>query len=364
MKKRKLKVGTKVGVVLISLTTVVLIVLLAAYGLFRHYYGKLDYDDGTIIQEMDPEALIEETDSISESGEVLPDSDAEVIAGADEELRQTIEANADTTLASDHVYNVLLVGHDSRSKDSRGRSDSMILVSINEETEEIIMTSIMRDCYVYIPGHGNSRINAAYAYGGGELLMETIETNFAIEIDNYAAINFYSFMEIVDAVGGVEITVSDAEVRVMNDYIKSHNELLGNPSEQDTLAAGGTYILNGSQALGYSRVRYVGNADYERTERQRKVLEALFAKVKDSSLTELNDLLNIVLPNIKTDIDENTMLGLLLNTTTDYKDYEIRQYRVPYDGTQTGIRVNGASVLSIDLDANIANMRRDIYGIE
>lgn len=359
MKKHRLKNSAKIGIVCLSIITVMLLVCISAYGVFKHYYSKLDYDDGTETQQMDPEALTEEKD---DSEGLIQDSDAELIADADAELRQTIESNADTVLSSDKVYNVLLVGHDSRSKDTRGRSDAMILVSINKETEEIIMTSIMRDCYVYIPGYGNNRINAAYAYGGGNLLMETIETNFNIEVNHYAAINFFAFMEVIDAVGGVEITVSDAEVKVMNSYIRELNDLQGNPKEQDTLDCGGTYNLNGIQALGYSRVRYVGNADYERTERQRRVLEAVLTKVKGGSLSELNDLLNTVLPNIKTDIDEATMLRLLLNTTTDYKDYAISQYRVPYDGTQTGIRVNGASVLSIDLEENIANMRRDIYG--
>lgn len=363
MKKRRLKKSTKVGIVIFSIVVVVLLVLLSAYSIFKYYYGKLDYDDGTMVEEIESEALLEETFG-AEGEELLPDSDAEIIAEADEALQQSIETNTLPVANASYVYNVLLVGHDSRSKDTRGRSDAIILVSINEGTEEIIMTSIMRDCYVYIPEYGNSRINAAYAYGGGDLLMETIETNFDIEIDNYAAINFYSFMEIVDAVGGVEITVSDAEVKVMNEYIRELNKLQGNPKEQDTLSCGGTYNLNGIQALGYTRVRYVGNADYERTERQRKVLETIFDKVKECELTELNDLLNVVLPNIKTDIDEATMLSLLFNTSIEYKDYSIQQYRVPYDGTQTGIRVNGASVLSIDLDENIANMRRDIYGEE
>ena len=359
-KKKKPRTKKSVGRTILKVVIVLLIILciaaIAVVIIFHHFYSKMQFDDGNLNyvtteyvpdDDVDPNAT---------------DSDAEVILTVEEQLRLNMEDNSTPLMFSEDVYNILLIGNDSRDKNTLGRSDSMIIVSINKKTEEIVLTSIMRDSYVYIPGYGNSRINAAYAYGGADLLIDTIETNFKIKIDNYVAVNFFSFMDAVDAVGGVEITVSDAEVRVLNNYVTELNRLEGLPEDTDKLPCGGTYVLNGKQALGYSRIRYVGNADYERTERQRRVLELMFDKMKNCSLTEITDVLDVVLPEVTTDITEGEMFSLILGMTTDYKDYEVQQYRVPYDGTIQNLTINGAMVLGIDLQVNINNMRRDIYG--
>ena len=153
-------------------------------------------------------------------------------------------------LSSSSVKNILLIGTDSRGED-RGRSDSMILLSINSKTDKITMCSLMRDMYVQIPGYGSNKLNAAYSYGGPELLMDTIEENLYIEIDDYVTVNFVSFANIVDAVGGVEIEVSDNEADAMNVLLQSPEgvSFFGEPSEDDLLDGGGTYNLSGKQAL-------------------------------------------------------------------------------------------------------------------
>lgn len=355
-KQKKKKVWRVILNGLIVILVLLIIALLAVRIVFHYFYGKLNYDDGNM------EMVTTETMPDEDINPEATDSDAEQIADVEEQIRQNMENKSIPLMFSEDVYNILLVGQDSRDKNTLGRSDSMIIVSINRRTEEIIMTSIMRDSYVYIPDCGYSRINAAYAYGGPNLLIDTIESNFKIQIDAYVAVNFYSFMDVVDAVGGVEITVSDAEVKVLNNYVQELNKLEGLPEDTDKLSRGGTYRLNGKQALGYSRIRYVGNADYERTERQRRVLSEVFKNMKDCSLSELNDVLNIVLPELTTDIAEGEMFSLLLDTTTKYKNYDLKQYRVPYDGTIQNLTINGAMVLGIDLPENIANMRRDIYG--
>lgn len=356
--KKPLTGREKVLIAFIVIVSLLLIVGISFILVFHHYYSKLKFDDGKgnvelVTTEYIPDDDVDETAS---------DSDAEVIEAVEQELQENLEDEASPIMFSDDVYNILLIGNDSRDMNTLGRSDSMIIVSINRKTKEIVMTSIMRDSYVAIPGYWNSRINAAYAFGGPELLINTIETNFKIDIDRYVAVNFFSFMDAVDAVGGVEITVSDAEVNIMNKYIGDISRLIGDSSESDKLASGGTYNLNGKQALAYSRVRYVGNADYERTERQRRVLETMFNKVKNSSLSELNDLLNAVLPETLTDISESEMLGLLVDFPTKYNKYDVKQCRVPCDGTIQNLVIGGAQVLGIDLNANIAYMRSNIYG--
>ena len=356
--KKPLTTREKILIALIVIVVILLLAGVSVFLVFHHYYSKLKFDDGKgnlelITTEYVPD---EEVDVIAS------DSDAELVETVEQELMENLEDESSPIMFSDDVYNILLIGNDSRDKNTLGRSDSMIIVSINRKTEEIIMTSIMRDSYVAIPGYWSSRINAAYAFGGPDLLINTIESNFKINIDKYVAVNFYSFMDAVDAVGGVEITVSDAEVGVMNNYIEELNKLNGQASGTDRLSKGGTYNLNGKQALAYSRVRYVGNADYERTERQRRVLETMFNKVKDSGISELTDLLNAVLPETLTNISESEMLGLLIDFPTKYNKYNIKQCRVPCDGTIQNLVIGGAMVLGIDLNANIQYLHQNIYG--
>ena len=211
-----------------------------------------------------------------------------------------------------------------------------------------------------IPGHGNNRINAAYAYGGADLLVETVEKNFKIQIDRYASVDFFVFMDIVDQMGGVELEISDEEFLVANAYINELNELLDEPYGTDWLPGGGLHHLNGKQALGYSRIRYVGDADFERTGRQRAVLEQIFNKVKNYNLIELNNLLNIILPEVTTDLTEGETITLALGMNA-YKKYDLKQYRLPYDGTWRDMRIKGMAVLGIDFEENVRNLKRDLY---
>ncbi len=360
--KKKKSVGKIILRVVIVILILAVLVTIAGLLIFHNYYKKLQFDDGkgsVDISSMTTEYVPEEDPDIDPTA---TETDAEIVLSYEDQLRQNLEDASTPIKYSDDVYNILLVGHDSRYRDLLGNSDSMIVVSINKKTKEITLTSIMRDIYIYRPGYGYGRINGAFPNGGPDLLIQTIEENFKIDIDSYVAVSFYSFMDVVDAVGGVEITVKDEEIWILNRYVQELNGLLGLPADDGKLSTGGTYLLTGKQALGYSRIRYVGNADYERTERQRRVLNEIFSEVKGSNLIELNDLLNTVLPNVITDISEGEMLSLLLNFSTDYKDYEIKQARVPYDGTFTPMNVGGASVIGIDIEMNIDYMHQDIYG--
>lgn len=345
-------------IVVTIILTLLLSLILAAYLLIRSYLGKIDYDHDDVVEPIQIENTLTDEEILKELLAEEPitdesDSPQEDIAQLEEQMaQQQVEQTEQTGQAEDKdIYNILLVGCDSRKQGGAGRSDVMILISINEDTEKIHMTSIMRDCYVSIPKRGNNRINAAYAFGGGSLLLDTIESNFAVSVDRYVAFDFYSFVDIVDSMGGIEIDVSQEEIPVLNGYVKELNRLNGRPEDTYLVTEAGSQLLNGTQALGYVRIRYVGNGDFERTERQRIVLGKLFEKAKTMNLLELNDLLNVFLPEIKTNLTQEEILSLAMKAVS-YLNYELDSFRLPVDGSYNSMRVNGMSVLGIDLKEN------------
>ena len=211
------------------------------------------------------------------------------------------ERSADVLAEQKGVKNILLLGTDERVSGETSRSDAIIVLSINENRKKIVMTSILRDSYVEIPGYGKNRINHAYQMGGAALMIQTIENNFKIPIDSYAKVDFFSFMGIIDKLGGVPITVTQEELGYLNGYIAEINTLQGLPVNDGQLAQAGNYQLNGKQALAYSRIRYIGT-DFARTERQRTVLDGLFQQLKTASPKELYEVAATILPDITTNI--------------------------------------------------------------
>ena len=258
----------------------------------------------------------------------------------------------DGSLAASYVKNVLVIGTDTRDPEQeRGRSDSMILVSMNGKTHEVYMTSFMRDAYVEIPGNGSGKLNAAYSYGGPELLMDTLEFNYNVHIDDYVMITFSACAAMIDAVGGVELTISDEEAQAVNEILISEvNEIMGDDREDDLLDAGGTLKLDGKQALSYSRIRYVGNADFERTERQRTVMQQVMEKAKKNPL-RLASICMTALPKMTTNLSAGALYGYAVTTPLKLISYEIQQQRVPADGTFSGADIGGESVLQVDFAA-------------
>jgi len=268
-----------------------------------------------------------------------------------------------SALSSGNVTSILLIGTDGRTTDERGRSDTMILLSLNSKTDKITLTSFMRDCYVDVPGYGMDKLTHAYSYGGAELLMETIENNFSVRIDDYVSVNFTSFASIVDAVDGVEIEISDAEAQEINNILRNEvNELMGDSADADMLSGGGKIHLNGKQALAYARIRYIGNADFERTERQRTVISRIADKLKSFKPSMITDIANNAIPQVTTNM-ETSQLYLLSLRLPFVIGYDIQQLQIPAEGTYSGDNVSGAgSVLRVDFDKNYDILRETVFG--
>ncbi len=178
----------------------------------------------------------------------------------------------------DDVINIAFFGLDRRKKEEPSRSDAVMILSLDKKHKKVKLSSIMRDSYVDIEGHGKTKLNHAYAYGGPELAIKTINSNFKLNIRDFVAVDFYGLENIIDTVGGVEIPVRSDEIKYINSYMQGTAKV-ENKAVQEVQNPG-LQNLNGMQAVAYARIRYTSGGDYERTERQRTILTAVMNKIK------------------------------------------------------------------------------------
>lgn len=279
-------------------------------------------------------------------------------------------------MQSDDVKNILIIGSDTRDPEQAGRTDSMIIVSINKKKKEITMTSLMRDMYLPIVGYSKdgtkmyddedpdglyrNKLNAAYVFGGAELLMDTIQYNFGLKIDEYFYIDFNSFMSIIDSLGGITLKVTDEEAEEMNVGIREHNRLLGRNMTDDYLTKGGELLLNGNQALSYARLRNVGNADFQRTQRQRIVLNKIIEKVNDVGPIKKFSFIKSVMENLSTNMSKSDLFFYGYKAPF-YLGYTIKELRIPGDSDYEFGTHNGQSTLDIDLPKCRDAMKKAIF---
>lgn len=264
----------------------------------------------------------------------------------------------DSELMSDpKVLNIMLFGEDYHTADSYGRSDSMIMATINNHSKTIKFTSFQRDTYVYIPGYGYNKITHAFSYGGPALAIKTVEANFGIKIDRYAVVDFNSFQEIIDILGGVTLDLSADEAGYINWQMYINNQA---PDRNTLEEVDGEVTLDGQQALWYARNRgfqeagytqvYSGD-DWDRTERQRKLLNAVFEEMKSASLTEIIEIVAKVGPLVTTNLKKDEITGLVAGALS-YLKYEFQSYGIPQDGYWAYDRNEAGSVIVItDMDA-------------
>ena len=278
-------------------------------------------------------------------------------AGQNQSAEEDLDING---MKDKDVINILLIGQDRREGQARQRSDSMILCSINKARKKIILTSIMRDLYVPIPGYSDNRINAAYQLGGMPLLDQVIEESLGVHVDGNVEVDFEGFVTSMAALGNLEIELSQAEA----DYMNRNGDGVEQPDPEGTpwnLKAG-VNSLSPSQLLAYSRIRYVGNSDWERTERQRRVLMAAFEKAKKQGLAGMLALADQVFPNLTTDMTNGQILRLLY-TVLASGITEVESYRIPAEGTYTNETLKiGMEVLVPDLEENSRMLQEWIYG--
>lgn len=359
---KKKKNGGQFGKIFaISLCIVLGIVIISGaliYKLGHGMYSNINYvaDNDVPVVETLPEEVEDET---------LSTEERQGVDVTDEELKSIHDmmANLETVdvQEDDEIYNVLLVGVDRRDKTWNGNSDSMILVSVNKGENKVSMVSLMRDTYVNIADIGYKKLNAAYAYGGGPLLCSTVTDTFRIQVDRYVAVDFFDLIDIIDCIGGVWLDVSDKEAEVANGYIIDMCNLMKIDYTPHLFEGGGRFYCDGVQAVGFARNRYVGNSDFERTERQRYVLTQLLEEAKQMSLAQLTGTVQDVLQYVTMNVPE-TEIWDMVKELPDILDYTFETSRVPYDNMYDIIWVDNQDMLVPYWEDTLAKLQEQIYG--
>ena len=259
---------------------------------------------------------------------------------------------------NDDWFNILLLGTDVRDESGYGRTDSMILLSVNLATKEAKLTSFMRDLWVSIPGHkGKAKLNAACVYGGPELLMKTLNELFGLNIKDYALVNLSGMADIIDMLGGLRLDVSESERKALN---KGLFDLSSKSGMEELRKSGEQVLLNGNQAVAFARIRQI-DSDYQRTERQREVLTALAKRLQDENGTSLLSLVPTLLKYVETNMAITELMTLAYIGLQMDMD-SIQQYRIPVDNTYESGTYDGVWCIKADLKKNAKLLKKFIYG--
>ena len=258
--------------------------------------------------------------------------------------------DAGALASSTKVRNILCIGSDARSEIEGQRSDTMVLLSIDNAHHKLKLTSFLRDSYVYIPARGyNAKLNAAFAWGGAKMLMDTIEYNFKVKIDDYLIIDFEGFQKLIDLMGGLDVDgVTEAEAKYMRDVVKI------------VYCKEGKNHFSGAAALWYCRIRKLDD-DFHRTERQRKVMNAIMKQALHQNPVKLMKIMEQVLPMLQTSMSRNDLVAVGATSVFNYIGGKNPQFQIPAEDTWNGQRVNGQDVLRMDMEKNTQLLKEFLY---
>ncbi len=346
-KTKRQKVVTVLTVIAALFVIFGCVMLLVTDAYIDRKLNLITYDDGT--EDWSGVDIDDPQYDLDEGVPVLPDdfsdpegSDIEVLPplGSDE------NENSGFDYDDDNVINILLIGADTLS--GVGRSDTMILASINTDDKRIVLTSLMRDMWVSIPDHKDNRLNAAHSAGGPELLMETIYANFDIRVDKYVKVDFSSFKKAVDAIGGIDITVNEDNY----DFFSRN---------YSNVSLGKVIHLDGEKALRYARDRNYSQGDFIRTLHQRDLLVQFAKQLAQKSLDEIDSVVNLVLGYVRTNIPKMELKNYIGDALT-YLSYDMETARLPCAGSFKNANKNGRAVLEVNFDMNIHFIKTKIYG--
>ena len=352
VKSNKKKKSKKAALIILSVILVLIIALVGFVILFVN--GKLNligYDESTTI---DTNQEFVEKDDDKMSFEEMDDA-----TGSDyKSILKNWATNGGEKMSNKNVINVLLIGSDASAEEpgrsnitDKGNTDAMILVSIDKVNKTVKLVSFMRDSYTYMDGFDRyAKLNAACANGGPAYLVETIENDYKIEINGYALVDFDSFRQVIDVLGGVNVDVPQ--------YVA--NYLSGS---KGTFPSGDNVLLNGDQALRFSRIRKSdANGDVSRVQRQRQVISALINKCKGASLSQINDVADVILANVRTNIGKKEILSYATQAVTDgWANYALTEITMPTPDARYGYS-GSAWIWVVDYPLAAQNLQKELYG--
>lgn len=353
VKSNKKKKSKKAALIILSVILVLIIALVGFGILFVN--GKLNligYDESTTI---DTNQEFVETDDDKMSFEEMDDA-----TGSDyKSILKNWATNGGEKMSNKNVINVLLIGSDASAEEpgrsnitDKGNTDAMILVSIDKVNKTVKLISFMRDSYTYMDGFDRyAKLNAACANGGPAYLVETIENDYKIEINGYALVDFDSFRQVIDVLGGVNVDVPQ--------YVANY---LSN-AKDGTFPSGDNVLLNGDQALRFSRIRKSdANGDVSRVQRQRQVISALINKCKGASLSQINDVADVILANVRTNIGKKEILSYATQAVTDgWANYALTEITMPTPDARYGYS-GSAWIWVVDYPLAAQNLQKELYG--
>lgn len=268
---------------------------------------------------------------------------------------EQIEINEGVDLEEKGYRNIAIFGVDSRADTyDDTRSDCIIIAAINQETNDIKLISVYRDSYLNIEGYGLDKVTHAYAYGGAQLAINTLNKNLDLDIKEYVTVNFGAVVDIIDQIGGVEIDIQSSELKYINGYISEIDKIEGTTTTKITST--GLQTLNGVQALAYSRIRYTSGGDYKRTERMRDVLTLVFNKAKKLSVTQINKILDTILPEVSTNIKVAEIRTLIPKMATFNINKSIGW---PYE--VKGITKDRWYGVPVTLEKNVIKLHQEVF---
>ncbi len=371
-----MKKGHLVRNIILTLILLIVIVLEVGYWIFKtQFYDQTNYVEkgtygtsGFSAEDMiSAGAVAEQTarkTTGSEEGETdTEESEATLTSEAESELiaqqQEAILNTADQMFQTKNTYNILLLGVDRRDQSWNGNSDVVMLVTVNMEKQKIYMTSFLRDLYVNISGIGVRKLNAASANGGPELAVQTLEENYQVQIDNYAMVDFNAMIDVIDALGGIDLEIDEAERVTANDYITCMCQDNEEDPKPHYIKEAGFVHLSGYQAVGYARNRYTGKgSDFRRTQRQRNVMTAILKKVQSGSYDSLTDVVKSIMPYITHDITQMEMIGILMKLNT-WIGYDTVEQHIPYDNEYY---VENEILIPKDMSDTITKLNGLLYG--
>lgn len=324
---QKKKDKNKKGKLKFVIIGIVAFLILIGCGVFGYVYMKLN--------SIDKVALDKSKINISEEAKQLQDN-------------------------NNKITNIALYGVDSRDQgdNDEPRSDSIMILTIDNAKNKIKISSIVRDSYVNIPGRGMDKITHAYHFGGPELAVSTINNNFGLAIKDFMAVDFFGMAKVVDSIGGVSLDIQSDEIQYMNQYIDEISNIEGVTPQH--ISSAGNQTVSGIQAVAYARVRYTAGGDFKRAERQRTLLMAVFNKVKTMNKTKYISLINELLPNVKTSMSSTDLISLATDVLSS-GNATIDQIKFPLDSNSDGKTINGVYYYVTDLEATKKAMQDYIY---